>query len=262
MENQSWDSALKVFFKEIGLVQALRGFELDMLVLNAAWERESVPAALERLVENIKHLPDPVLDTLDDRKAAPYNDLPPPTTLTRSISQYLSRNRARNDASNRAEFLHPPSDTSCARTDAKTLNRDTQMKYDIARNEDGPLRRTMKKTVEEEKAHEAESPPLSERIANVETHIAVHYGMHPTIFMCLSMSTVPSPPASLPARIQFLEEHIIRLEKGYPPWAALHFNQPRRNASPFSQSPSCSSMFYLVATTTAFHANHRTTSLA
>ena len=51
MEN--WDSALKIFFKETGLVQALRGFELDMLVLNSAWERETVPGALERLVENI-----------------------------------------------------------------------------------------------------------------------------------------------------------------------------------------------------------------
>ncbi len=40
------------------------------------------------------------------------------------------------------------------------------MKYDIAKNEDGPLRRTMKKKVEEEKADEAESPALSERIAN------------------------------------------------------------------------------------------------
>ncbi|KAK0487185.1 hypothetical protein IW261DRAFT_1558176 [Armillaria novae-zelandiae] len=217
MENRSWDSALKIFFKELGLVQALRGLELDMLVLNPAWERETVPGALERFVENIEHLPDPEPDTLNHRKAALYNDLPPPTTLTKSISQYLSRNRARNDASNRAEFLRPPSDTSCARTDAKTLNRDTQMKYDIAKNEDGPLRRTMKKTVDEEKADEAESPALSERIANVETHLAVHY--------------VPSPPASLPARIQFLEQHIIRLEKEYPPWAALHFNQPRRNAS-------------------------------
>ncbi len=180
-----------------------------------------------------QHLPDPVPDTLDDRKAALYTDLPPPTTLTKSISQYLSRNRARNDASNRAEFLRPPSDTSCARTDAKMLNRDTQMKYDIAKNEDGPLRRTMKKKVEEEKADEAESPALSERIANVETHLGVHYGMYPTASnltasQCLA---VPSPPASLPARIQFLEEHIIRLEKEYPPWAALHFNQPRRNAS-------------------------------
>ncbi|PBK70678.1 hypothetical protein ARMSODRAFT_1017479 [Armillaria solidipes] len=116
--HQSWDSALKIFLSDMDLVQALRGFELDMLVLNSAWERETVPGALERLIENIKRSPDP---EPDDRKAT---DLPPPTTLTKSISQYLSRNRARNDACNHAEFLRPTSDTSCARTDAKTLHAD------------------------------------------------------------------------------------------------------------------------------------------
>ncbi|KAK0201591.1 hypothetical protein DFS33DRAFT_1276458 [Desarmillaria ectypa] len=223
--SQSWDSALKMFLQEMGLTQALRGFELDMLVLNPAWERQTVPGALESLIENIKHLPEPEPDTLNDRKAAYTGDLPPPSTVTKSISQYLSRNRARNDASNRAEFLRPTAETSCARTDAKTLDRDTQMRYDIAKNEDGPLRRTTKRkesVLEEkgkQKADEAdEYPAVFERIVNVESHLAVHY--------------VPSPPASLLARIQFLEEHIIRLEKEYPPWAALHFNQPRRNWPP------------------------------
>lgn len=39
---------------------------------------------------------------------------------------------------------------------------------------------------------------------------------------------VPSFPLSLLDRLRFLEDHIIHLEKEYPPWAALHFNQPRR----------------------------------
>ncbi len=52
--NQSWDCALKIFLNDMGLVQALRGFELDMLVLNPGWERETVPSALERFIENIK----------------------------------------------------------------------------------------------------------------------------------------------------------------------------------------------------------------
>ncbi len=33
---------------------------------------------------------------------------------------------------------------------------------------------------------------------------------------------VPSPPASLLHRIKFVEDHIIQLEREYPPWAALH----------------------------------------
>ncbi len=90
--NQSWDCALKISLNDMGLVQALRGFELDMLVLNPGWERETVPSALERLLRisryaslpsllvvlmYTQHLPDPVPDTLDDRKAALYTD---PTT--------------------------------------------------------------------------------------------------------------------------------------------------------------------------------------
>ena len=39
---------------------------------------------------------------------------------------------------------------------------------------------------------------------------------------------VPSPPTLLLDRLKCLEEHIIRLEKDYPPWAALHFSQPNR----------------------------------
>lgn len=43
--------------------------------------------------------------------------------------------------------------------------------------------------------------------------------------------TVPSPPRTLWGRLKFLEDHITRLEKDYPPWAALHFNQPNRGVS-------------------------------
>lgn len=39
---------------------------------------------------------------------------------------------------------------------------------------------------------------------------------------------VPSPPRLILDRIKFLEERIISLERDYPPWAALHFNQPNR----------------------------------
>jgi hypothetical protein len=42
---------------------------------------------------------------------------------------------------------------------------------------------------------------------------------------------VPTPPRTLLARLKYLEDHIIKLEKEYPPWAALHFNQPNRGVS-------------------------------
>ena len=47
----------------------------------------------------------------------------------------------------------------------------------------------------------------------------------------MAYTKVPLPPASLLHRIKFVEDHIIQLEREYPPWAALHFNQPRRGVS-------------------------------
>ena len=138
--------------------------------------------------------------------------------INKQISQFLAQNRARNDASNRREFLltldekrkrlfpdgsvaNPPESeggNSCARTDAKFVDRDVQMKYDVARNEEGPLRRTVKAPthvgVKDEqnlmgkgkrKAVDGEDdvdvnagrhPGLDERLTNIETHLSVRYG--------------------------------------------------------------------------------------
>jgi hypothetical protein len=136
---------------------------------------------------------------------------------------------------------------SCARADAKTVDRDVMMKFDIAKNEEGPLRRTLKiemknennrpadKTIEGDHSVTANRHPgLDERLKNLETHLAMRYGRF-CWFLCNVRSDgiveVPSPPASLLHRIKFVEDHIIQLEREYPPWAALHFNQPRRGVS-------------------------------
>ncbi|KAI6002853.1 hypothetical protein EDD15DRAFT_2225028 [Pisolithus albus] len=159
------------------------------------------------------------------------------STITKSVSQFLAENRAKNDASNRSEFLQSISEKrrrldiredvddtipSCARTDTKQLDREVQMKYDIAKNEDGPLRKTVqgvnRKEAQEklvalsDGSESKDHPALDERLKNIEAHLAVRY--------------VPASPRSLLSRLQFLEDHIIQLEKEYPPWAALHFNQP------------------------------------
>lgn len=133
--------------------------------------------------------------------------------ITKSISRFLAQSRHRNDVSNRAEFLvslaekrrrlGDPSATisSCARTDARPLDRDVQMKFDVAKNEDGPLKRTMRVKSEgvnadalllEEtrvgKRRRADGhgkmdevtaerhPGLNERLSDVESHLAVRYG--------------------------------------------------------------------------------------
>jgi hypothetical protein len=90
----------------------------------------------------------------------------PIVQTNKSIAKFLAQNRAKNNASNRSEFLYSLSDRrrhiqesseinadasldtsqigSCARTDAKPIDRDEQMKYDIAKNNDEPISRTMK----------------------------------------------------------------------------------------------------------------------
>ncbi|KAI0779467.1 hypothetical protein C8Q74DRAFT_1350222 [Fomes fomentarius] len=266
--HKDWDATIKSFLSTIGFSQALRGFEADMVVLNPEWERKEIPNALAELMKGLLNLGQPRLDKdaqtvqerpLDERKldyvhlancATPRSQ----TSIIKDISRFLAQNRARNDASNRNEFLLSLAEkrrrlnengdsakspvSSCARTDAKTQNRDLQMKYDIAKNEDGPLRRTTKtvsstqpdigatgKLNDEVSSTPVETypsaeryPALDERLQNVEKHLAVRY--------------VPSPPRSLLDRLKFLEDHLVHLEREYPPWAALHFNQPSRGWPP------------------------------
>jgi hypothetical protein len=78
---------------------------------------------------------------------------------------------------------------SCARTNAKTVDRDVMMKFDIAKNEEGPLRRTLKVEVKNETNYRIDKicdgdnsvtvnrhPGLDERLKNLETHLAMRYG--------------------------------------------------------------------------------------
>ncbi|KAG7098483.1 hypothetical protein E1B28_000428 [Marasmius oreades] len=288
---RDWDVLLRTFMKRLGLTQALKGFELDMLVMNQEWEESNIAACLEELVKGIQNLQNKSLKEEDDKDKIIHerpleerkfdyvhlaNGVEPrtPTSINKLISEFLSRKRSHNETSNRNEFLLSiaqkranlseilATDTndiaSCARTDARPVDRDSQMKYDIAKNEDGPLRRTMKKrntggnnlsqsslssTKGKGKAQSKEAntsnasslpqsvailperhPGLDERLSNIETHLSVRY--------------VPSPPLSLLDRLKFLEDHIIQLEKEYPPWAALHFNQPNRSwPPPLSTTP-------------------------
>ncbi|KAA1472829.1 hypothetical protein DENSPDRAFT_801659, partial [Dentipellis sp. KUC8613] len=261
-----WDAVVKIFLASAGLTQALKGFEADMLVMSAEWEQKEVPSALEQLTRDLSHSLDETGASKDTGPERPFeerkldymhleNGSTPrsQTSVNKSISLFLARNRARNDASNRNEFLtarkrrriEQPSDedatpagesASCARTDAKTIDRDVMMKFDIARNEEGPLRRTIKTEDEDTKSGIIENgtplraaetadrvtaqrhPGLDHRLRNIETHVAIRY--------------VPSPPVSLVHRIKFIEDHIVNLEREYPPWAALHFNQPRRGWPP------------------------------
>ncbi|KAF8149499.1 hypothetical protein B0H34DRAFT_734020 [Crassisporium funariophilum] len=262
-----WDQIFHKFLKCTGLQQTLRGLEADILVLNEEWEQNKLPGALKDMVRDLQAMLDRKTETLptenedgmqtdmdtepntvnsiaddsslDTRKLS-YIHLSNPThseprsqtSINKSVSLFLAKNRARNDASNRAEFLSSLASSkrtrsasthvdmregeeeepagSCARVDAKTIDRDAQMRYDIAKNESGPLTRTFKHGTDQghgvlaqpagssvphatsrsggivgangggvgdsDDTTPARHPGLEQRLKNVEDHFAVRYG--------------------------------------------------------------------------------------
>ncbi|KAF9654017.1 hypothetical protein BDM02DRAFT_3265153 [Thelephora ganbajun] len=241
---REWNAVIREFLSTAGLTQAARGFDADMVIMNPGFERDVVPGALDRLLHSLvclgKHpQQSPQSGSLDQRKLEHVHlrsGTEPGTQsqTIKEISHFLARNRARNNASNTAEFLSrrsrdpegdPQGDTpSCARTDAKSINRDLQMKYDIAKNKDGSLRSTLR-TDQTLSTNQLATPVhqtvLEGRLRDVEDHLAVRY--------------VPLPPNSITDRLKFLEDRIIQLERDFPPWAALHLNQPNREWPPRPQ---------------------------
>ena len=99
---------------------------------------------------------------------------------------------------------------SCARSDAKTVDRDVMMKFDIAKNEEGPLRGTLKREVKNERDRPTgknvdsdnsvtvdRHPGLDERLKNLETHLAMRYGAFVLLHnYAQSNGTCESPVAS------------------------------------------------------------------
>jgi hypothetical protein len=88
------------------------------------------------------------------------------------------------------------------------VDRDVMMKFDIAKNEEGPLRRTLKVEVKHENDRSTDKtiesdhlvtanrhPGLDERLKLLETHLAMRYGEFacPTAMLNLThISTVTS----------------------------------------------------------------------
>ena len=49
-----WDVVIRAFFLKTGLIQALKGLEADMLVLNPEWEQLKILPALEEMIKGLK----------------------------------------------------------------------------------------------------------------------------------------------------------------------------------------------------------------
>lgn len=148
--------------------------------------------------------------------------------MQQRINTFIQAKQNEVDASNRTEFLNRPdptsSDVTCARTDAREINRNIQMKFDIVNNEDGPLARSLMSSSDHVQvgggAVAAADEGASERIRNIEQHLNVTFDKN------------ADPPFSLYERIKILENTLMEIERQHPKWAAVHFQQPNRTFPP------------------------------
>ncbi|KAI8341993.1 hypothetical protein BC941DRAFT_415055 [Chlamydoabsidia padenii] len=163
------------------------------------------------------------------------------------INTYIQAKQHDVDVSNRTEFLNRPDpkgeDVTCARTDAREINRNIQMKFDIVNNEDGPLARSLVSTAPEQQQEQQQerhqtmatiidkernnkhnkqvmTEVMEERLGNLESHLNVQFERHST------------KPFTWMERISILETTLMDIERKYPTWAAVHFNQPNRTYPP------------------------------
>lgn len=256
----SWNKELSQFLKNIGLVETSTCLESELIVLSRQ-HLEKLPEALETLVEKLlvslerhvdakseiiektdKSHPDLLVTKrkrldLEEEERDRVKRLDSEQIQIRATTQevdqrintFIQAKQNELDESNRTEFLsrHDPTadDVTCARTDAREINRNIQMKFDIVNNEDGPLARSLltyndKKNSEIAATTVAPSADTTERIDNIEQHLNI------------KLDNNAKPPFSIFERIKILENTLMEIERQHPTWAAVHFNQPNRNFPP------------------------------
>ncbi|KAI7884704.1 hypothetical protein K492DRAFT_113383, partial [Lichtheimia hyalospora FSU 10163] len=149
--------------------------------------------------------------------------------IQQRINSFIQAKQTEVDASNRTEFLNradpTSSDITCARADAREINRNIQMKFDIVNNEDGPLARSRLQDASSPAVTMTTTDPSSqqlhkERVENIEQHMNVVFDPN------------ADPPFSVPERLRILEDRIMTIEREHPKWAAVHFQQPHRSYPP------------------------------
>lgn len=252
------------FFKDIGLVETSECLESEMVVLSRSC-LEKLPNALETLVEKLlqsleRHVDakEQVLENPDktstdllvtkrkrvDNESQEEEDekdrvkrfdseqiqiRATTSEVDQRINTFIQAKQNELDESNRTEFLsrHDPTsdDVTCARTDAREINRNIQMKFDIVNNEDGPIARSLvafndNKSTQATDHSIKTSADVTERLHNVQEHLNV------------KLDGTAKPPFTIFERIKILENTLIEMERQYPTWAAVHFNQPNRTLPP------------------------------
>jgi hypothetical protein len=260
----AWNKEMSQFFKDIGLLETSECLESELVILSRNC-LEKLPDALETLVEKLIQSLERHVDAKEQVLENPdktHNDLlvakrkrvdkeneeeedekdrikrldseqiqirATTAEVDQRINTFIQAKRNELDESNRTEFLsrHDPTsdDVTCARTDAREINRNIQMKFDIVNNEDGPIARSLvtfndnKSALATENSIET-SADVTERLNNIQEHLNI------------KLDGAAKPPFTIFERIKILENTLIEMERQHPTWAAVHFNQPNRSLPP------------------------------
>lgn len=256
-QSLTWDKNLCEFFKEVGLIETSECLRSELVILSRS-HLEKLPDELEKLVTRLIECLERHVQAKEDiiekpekehkdllirkRKHSETNEEEEQERIKRMESEqvqiratakevdqrvntFIQGKRNELDESNRTEFLNRinPSaeDVTCARTDAREINRNIQMKFDIVNNEDGPLARsTITVGNKHTENHTATAADPIERINNMEQHLNIRLDHN------------AKPPFSIFERVKILENTLMEIEREHPRWAAVHFNQPNRTFPP------------------------------
>ncbi|CAG8435773.1 10320_t:CDS:2 [Funneliformis caledonium] len=246
---QEWHELFSEFFTKIGMVETNKALLMEIVVLSANHEKQ-IPKHINWLLKELTTLKTRFDVQSSKRKMEQENGEDNPSKkvqmlmssqevqirttnseLEQRIDNFIQLKKSEINDSNRAEFLKksnnpldPNDKQSCARSDAAEINRNIQMKLDVVNNEDGPLARSTFNSVnhnrsDPDKKSLAELPRgVEDRLQNIEKH--------------LNIEIVTPIPLSVYERLKILENKIMQLERDYPPWSAIHFNQPNRQFPP------------------------------
>ncbi|KAI8584072.1 hypothetical protein K450DRAFT_221369 [Umbelopsis ramanniana AG] len=254
-----WAAALKIFLKNIGFEETAGALDTELIILSNA-NKATIPNHTVRLVNDLLSIieaeaeSEPLLEkenekgNLEDsntkRKRSDEDDedmmedrikrMSPEqvqiratsSDLRKRIENFIQAKKSEVDASNRTEFMKRKdtgeSDVTCARTDAREIDRSIQMKFDVVNNEDGPLARSLVTSANHVSVGSTvhKGSGAEERLQNLEQHLNIVYKNNSRDSFTLFQ------------RMKIIEDTIIQIEQQNPLWAAIHFNQPNRTFPP------------------------------
>ncbi|KAF9930430.1 hypothetical protein FBU30_000481 [Linnemannia zychae] len=257
-----WQDILIDMISELGFVESSRMMAAEELVLSRI-QHENAPKIIEKFTKLLQESASGQANAADDnelgsskRRNINSGDLAPDMAdvydsvkrrrvddahgmilentsrdeIEKQMIQFMAEKREQINESNRHEFIkgrvhstghseNTPNaqeadaeDDGCARVDARKLNRTIQMKLETVKNE--ALTKTNPKSHTQQNDTSLTNSGLDERLRNIQVHLNLRFAA--------------VPACTIAERIRVIEDVIIQLERDYPLWSALHFNQPNR----------------------------------